>query len=663
MATEVIPGSGSAGAGQKGGLQRDQCLLNFLKILRLTFKMASIYNKDHPTFKRTVEELMASLESVLQFSNPLVMGFSPHSLLIGEQFLSGGKTTTELAQLFHLRKIKRLEIHSGLSIQELLSFISGLTRPIPEFIRQGGVKALFGLENFAHLKLEILDYSQLLQGEGEEIKEIWPYLLMEAVTENDSNKLDLLAGSFEKVVGRLNTEELVQNEELHKNLIQFFLHLRETGRDKFSRCARELLRSLLAVRKLPAESRLEKLRQIISSLSEKELASTLWEEIISNDRLDSMSFAVFTRLIHRERHETISTTLREMFTGNEPRNRRAEVEKKIRSLLNGNSGQLLTDIYRQTLASLLNEISFEKQIAFDHKQLGRNYRFILINLLSIEKKKEAASQFLERILEEWPSITEEKDLEFIQSLLTVLREKANLLVGEPGYEKACQSIYSYLEDCVLQGDDQPELDALLLKLPGSIHKPDVYLSRIFIDRLVTTTILRAFFRFFEESLPSFLDFLSRRAADSWMLEKIAIALGTIDLPVSLTILKKIYLLGDQNVKLQVLRAMQPLSEFDENFLFPILNSRNRQLKAEALSLLMRYERTRHVAFIRLLNLTSPYGIRNRRLIQHLQIVDEKNLREARPFLLKLAARKDFWNRRVRQEARRILEKWNGWDEG
>ncbi|MGB9907859.1 MAG: hypothetical protein ACPLRR_10805, partial [Candidatus Saccharicenans sp.] len=588
---------------------------------------------------------------------------SPKALLIADQFWGGDKTTTELAQLFHFRKIKRLEIHRGLSPEELHRFISGLTRPIPEFIRQGGVKVLLSRENLAHLKLEVLDYSQLLQGEGEEIKDLWPYLLMEAVSENDPNKLDLLAGSFEKMVGRFNTEDLVQNEELHKNLVHFFFHLRQSGQDKYSRCARELLRSLLAARKLPAESRLEKLQQIISSLSEQELASTLWEEIIGNDRFDSMSFAVFTRLVHRDRHQTISASLKEIFTSDEPRNKRPEVEKKIKSLLNGNSGQLLTGIYRQTLASLLTEISFEKQISFDHRQLRRNYRFILINLLSAEKKKESASQNLERILEEWPSITEDQDLEFLQSLWTVLREKANLLAGEPSYEKTCSSLSAYLEEGLLRGNDQPELEALVLQLPGSIHQPEVYLSRIFSDRLVTSTLLQAFFCFFPESLPAFLDYLNRRAADSLLLEKIAAALGTIDLPVSLTILKKIYQLGDPRVKLQVLRSMQPLNEFDENFLFPILNSKDRQLKSEALSLLMRFERTRHVAFIRLLNLASPYGIRNRKLIQHLQIVEEKNLREARPFLLKLAARKDFWNRRVRQEARRILEKWDGRDEG
>ncbi|MGB9906907.1 MAG: hypothetical protein ACPLRR_05915, partial [Candidatus Saccharicenans sp.] len=74
MGTQAIPGSGSAGAGQPTGIERDRYLLDFLKVMRLTFKMASIYHQDHPTFKRTVAELMSSLEKVLQFGSPLVIG-------------------------------------------------------------------------------------------------------------------------------------------------------------------------------------------------------------------------------------------------------------------------------------------------------------------------------------------------------------------------------------------------------------------------------------------------------------------------------------------------------------------------------------------------------------------------------------------------------------
>jgi hypothetical protein len=122
-------------------------------------------------------------------------------------------------------------------------------------------------------------------------------------------------------------------------------------------------------------------------------------------------------------------------------------------------------------------------------------------------------------------------------------------------------------------------------------------------------------------------------------------------------LKNLYLLGDTRVKLRALKAMSNLSEFDEGFLFSVLESRDRLLKAEALILLMRYERTKHVAFTKLLSLQSPYGIRNKRLISHIRMVGEKSLLDARPFLESLARRKDFWNRKVRREAARVLEKW------
>lgn len=141
------------------------------------------------------------------------------------------------------------------------------------------------------------------------------------------------------------------------------------------------------------------------------------------------------------------------------------------------------------------------------------------------------------------------------------------------------------------------------------------------------------------------------------MEKIIANLKLIDRPTSLAALKKIFLLVEAKVKVQVLKAMQNLSEFEEGFLFPILASRDRRLKAEALVLLMRYERTKHVALTKLLKLPSPYGVRNKKLICHIQIVEEKNLRDARPFLQALAQRKDFWNRRVRKEAARVLEKW------
>lgn len=283
--------------------EKDKCIRNFIKILRLAFKMATIYKLEHPAFKQTVDELTVSLERLFHFFNPFAIGFSPHSLFIDDRFWEGDKTTTDLARLFHFRKVKRLEIRPGVLLDELLRFVSRITTPIPEFIRTGGSQALLEKENFSHISLELLDYSQLLRGEGEEIKEIWPYLLMEAVAEDNRDKLNQLAGTFEKVVGTFNSEDLIQNEELHKNLVPFFRHLKETAQERYRSCARGLLKSVLAARKMPPESKFENLKYLITDLTEEDLASTLWEEAISDDKFDSLSFFIFTKVIDSERHK------------------------------------------------------------------------------------------------------------------------------------------------------------------------------------------------------------------------------------------------------------------------------------------------------------------------------------------------------------------------
>ena len=201
---------------------KDELIRSMARALRVAFKMASMYNPDHPAFKSSVNELMVKLEAIFVHISPLSIGFSPHALLIDNRFWEGERTYVDLAQLFHFRKIKRLEIRPGIPHAEFMRFASKIMLPVKAFIKEGGAQAIIKKENILHISLDVLDYSQVLLGEGEEIKDIWPYLLMEAVEENDDDKLDQLAGSFEKVVGKFNTEDLIQNEELHKNFAKFF---------------------------------------------------------------------------------------------------------------------------------------------------------------------------------------------------------------------------------------------------------------------------------------------------------------------------------------------------------------------------------------------------------------------------------------------------------
>ncbi|MBE3112783.1 MAG: hypothetical protein IMZ46_20105 [Acidobacteria bacterium] len=636
---------------------KDELIRSMARALRVAFKMASMYNLEHPAFKSSVNELLAKLEAVFVHVSPLSIGFSPHALLIDNRFWEGEQTYMDLAQLFHFRKIKRLEIRPGIPHAEFMRFASKIMLPVKAFIKEGGAQAIIKKENILHISLDVLDYSQVLLGEGEEIKDIWPYLLMEAVEESDDAKLDQLAGSFEKVVGKFNTEDLIQNEELHKNFAKFFHFLKTTSEEKHRTCAKKLLRTVVDARKTPPESKFENLKLLISDLSEEDLASTLWEEIIGNDKFDSLSFSIFSRIIDKERHKKISTSLHALFHSDNPQNRRSEVESKIRILLSGASSQLHSEIYRQTLSNLLNEISFDKKLALDRQLLQRNYRFLLLVLLSRETKKETAVAQLGRVAEEWERIVQEDDFEFLLDFFDILESRAGDLLGEPAFDQAKTSIAEYVEGCILRGETRPELDLFIGKLGESRHEWEAYCATVFKDRIVTASLLRACFRFFPSHLEAIHAGIKKKSSDSELLGKIADGLKSIDTPVSLDTLKKVYEAGDPAVKVRALQAMQNLKEFDEAFLFPILGKKNELIQAEALVLLMRNERTKHVAFAKLFGLPSPYGIRNKSLLRNLRIVERYDLRDALPYIEPLSERKDLWNHKVRQEAGRVLEKW------
>lgn len=640
-------------------LDRDGLIKDFFTTLKVAFKNATIYNPEHPAFQKTVVDLMAKTEALLTAINPLTIGFTTHSLFVDNRFWEADKTFVELARLFHFRKLKLLEIRQGITADELMRFASKITLPLKEFIKEGGAQNILKKEKILHIAVEELDYSQLLKGEGEEIQEIWPYLMIEAVEENDSQKLHHMAESFERVIGKFNTEDLIQNEELHKNFAKFFKYLKDTGEEKYRSCARELLKSVLkGGKKTGPESKFENLKLLISDLKEEDLASTLWEEIISDDKFDSLSFSVFSKLIAKDRHLKISTSLRELFQSGDPINRRPEVEEKIRTLLSGTSGKFISEIYRQTLANLLSEISFEKRISFDHQRLQRNYRFLLLNALDKETQTSPAAKTLERIQEEWGRICQDKDLEYLKCLLEVLPKKKKELAGEPIYQETRTSISEFVENLILEGESSPDLDSFIGRLGESIFDRNIYLEKIFVQKTVTPTLLRAFFGFFTQYLFDFNARLQQKASDTRLLEKIAQSLKFIDTPISFVTLKKVFSLGDRPVKLMTLKIMQHLTEYDEKFLFSILETKEMSIKAEALVLLMRNEKAKQSAFRKLLDIESPYGIRNRTIAGHIKIVEEKNLREARPHLESLSQRKNFWNRKVREAASRVLEKWS-----
>jgi len=143
-----------------------------------------------------------------------------------------------------------------------------------------------------------------------------------------------------------------------------------------------------------------------------------------------------------------------------------------------------------------------------------------------------------------------------------------------------------------------------------------------------------------------------------LLEKIVDCLKNIDSPISLVTLKYIFHFNNHSIQLKILKAMQKLSEYDSKFLMPLLKKKDIALKKEAVVILMRDNASKKEAFDRLLAIPSPYGIRNKLILHNINIMEEKGLKDSKEYLATLSHRALFWNKKVRERASNLLEKWN-----
>ena len=97
---------------------------------------------------------------------------------------------------------------------------------------------------------------------------------------------------------------------------------------------------------------------------------------------------------------------------------------------------------------------------------------------------------------------------------------------------------------------------------------------------------------------------------------------------------------------------------DENRLFRILEGGSTALKKEALEILTRKKISREKALDNLFSVPSPFGTKNNILIEHINIVKDIDLKEAKDFLKVFSKKKFFWNKKLKEEALKVLNKWN-----
>jgi len=640
-------------------MDKETAIHEFIMTMKVSLKNAAMYNQEHPAFKKAIKDMKEKIDAIFEFMSPLEIGFSPHALLIEDRFWDEDKMYRELGRTFHFRKVKKFKTSRGLTLDELMVFMSHICLAPREIFKKGGIGTILQDTKIAHIRVEELDYAQLLQGEGEEVKDVWAYLLQEAVEEQDNAKMMEVAGSFEKVMEDFEPAEFLEDKEFAENFLRFFSYLKKNEEANYRKCAKNLVKSVVKKKEeIRDEAKLESIRALITDLNEEDLASTLWDEILADDDFDSLSFSIFSKLIEKERQDKVATSLTNIFQEDDTAKIDPNAREKIQALLSGTSGGLMSEIYRETLSSLLKDMTYEAKITFDHSHLRSNFRYILLNTLAKEHTKEDFIDQLEQIDTEWHEITEQRDFEYIKNLYEVIREQKDEILSEPKVKKYLFKLIGFVEHAILEGEAQDSFDYFITHLNESTLDVNTYLERIFTDGKVSPHILKAFFKFFKEYLFYFNLNLEQNAKDTKFIEQMIKNLKELDSPISLITLKNIYPLGSAVIKYRTLKAMQNLTDSDPKFLLPILKCKEPALKAEALVILMKDQNEKRLAFESLFHIQSPYGLRNKRLLEHIKIVDDKHLMEGKIYLEELSRRRGFWNKKLRIEAQRVLEKWN-----
>ncbi|MDP2928042.1 MAG: hypothetical protein Q8N80_04525 [Candidatus Omnitrophota bacterium] len=637
-------------------MDKDQLVNDFFRSLRATLTNAFSYPKGHPYFIKSVENFKFKLEELLVVLNPLKIGVTSSGFVVDGKNLTRVGFYDELAQLLHRRKIKSIEIRTGVTLKELVGFFSVISLRQEEIIKSGGVNALLDKQPLINFSIEELDYSVFLHEDGQECTDLWSYMLKDAVQSNDEVKINKLADNFGTLIKRTNQNDIFQTQELPATINEFLVSLRNKDKEKFAKCSKDLFLWLLHNKESINEEKLAKLTQLFDSLNQEDFSTLFWEGLSQEDNFDALSLQFFSKISEQRNPAEIARGIFHKINASQHLNNNPRVVKRIQDLLTSAQGDQISAVYRNTLKSLVKGISFSGVLFFDQKALKMNYRYIVLDMLSIDEDKDnllLAAEVLEKELE---SIFEDNDLGFLKDLRSQLvkRKKEGISVCVDLERK----FSVFIENIILSQSLLPEQECLLEMVSFPSQEVSFYLNRIFTAEKANKQVLSLFFKFFPGNLDIFYQRVEQKLQDLEFLFSLIEALGQLAVPVTLGILDHIYSSANELIKIEILNIMRKLKKVDVEFLMRQLNTDSPALRKNLLSVLILDAQAGDGALDLLLKISNFCGRKNELLIENMQMVFDLGLIEAAGRIHDLSRRRFFWNWKLRAKAKQILKEWN-----
>ena len=638
-------------------MNKEDVIEEFFRSFRVTLTNAFSYPKDHPYFIKSAQNFQLKLQEVQTILNPLKIGVADLGVVIGKETLTRKGFYDELARLLHQRKIKSIEINSGVTIAQIVGFFSLISNSPKDILKHGGVNALLDKQHLANFIIEELDYSAFLQENGQECADVWGYMLKDAVQSNNQAKLNDLVDNFSNLIKRTNQNDIFEAEEVPDNIREFLVSLKEKNKDQFTKCSKDLFLWLLRNKKSLNEEKLAKLKLMFDGLNQEELGNLFWEGVLQEDNFDTLSLDLFSKISEQKNPSKIAEGFANKINTAQYLDNNPKAVKRLRDLLTGSqSDDQVSAVYRNTLESLIKGISSSGVLFFDQKTLKENYRYIVLNILSVDEDPDSlllAAEILEKELE---NIFKDNDLGFLKDLWGLLVKKRK--TGNSVCSELEKKLSAFIENMVLNKTFPAESEFLLEMVYLPTHEVNFYLDKIFAAEKADKHILSLFFKLFPGNLDIFYSKVEQKLQDIEFLFNLIDVLGQLNAPVTLGILDHIYSSANELIKIEILNSMRKLKKVDAQFLLRQLNTDSPSLRKNLLSALILDAQVSQGALDFLLKIPSFCGKHNERLIENIQIVFDLGLIEAAGYIRDLSRRRFFWNRKLRSKAKQVLKEWN-----
>ncbi|MFH1519083.1 MAG: hypothetical protein ABIE75_00740 [Candidatus Omnitrophota bacterium] len=636
----------------------DKVYDGFLKSFRVVLTNASVYFKGHPLLVKSVDNLIRAIREVLIAVDPLRMGITPDSLVFNNKHLKGEKLYQEIAHFFHRRKVKAISFKAGVSNEELITFF-GQTKLSPkDILLKGGLNTLFSKDRLEHIMIEELDYSQLLKGEGEEYVDIWTYLLKRSFNQGDTKRIDELTDDFQKVLERIRIEDIVDNKDIMESISELFNYLKDKNKNKFLQCSKALAKSILKSGSKFNKEQIDGLKTFLQGLNAEDISNALLEQLQSDTVLDPVSLKLFSKLVDREKHQEVAAFFAKKFEEDKALRNNIKAIAGIKELISlpdfSSQGR---NTYHDNLAAILENISLGEGLCFNREQLIENYRFVLLDLFILELSAKRLGLVVSRILPELEQALSEDDLKYIESFIKAFDEKKKQTIEFKSlFPEVNKNIAAFVEKVIFSSDDSLDLEALIDIVDASSLDTKFYLDKIFKEGRVNPCILKLFFKLFSHTLPLFYQKLDQKIFDFRFVERIMESLNMVEPVLSLDILKHIFSLSNNFIKLKLLKKMEEFNLVDEEFLFSLLNKGDFSQSKQVLLVLAKSPALLSKAAKMLLAISNPFGLRSKIIEKNLNLIAEAFFPQARGYLFDLSKYRFFWNRKIRRKAEEILER-------